>query len=273
MEKKSDPQGKGGDFDRADWALILGGSSGLGLATAKKLALHGMNICVVHRNPRSEMRQISQEFKEIEASGVSFLSFNKDAVREDHRDQIVEDMRTRMGQHARIRLLVHSIARGNLKPMSGQGEKVLSHSDLVMTLEAMALSLYDWSRRLLQEGWFVSNSRIIGFTSEGNTRVMNNYGAVSMAKSALESICRQLAVELGPSGVSVNCIQAGVTDTRSLQMIPGSEKLKEIALRRNPKGRLTRPEDVANVVYLLCREEADWINGTTLVVDGGEHLR
>ena len=82
-----------------------------------------------------------------------------------------------------------------------------------------------------------------------------------------------MAVEFAPFGIKVNCIQAGVTDTRSLRLIPGSDKLMEIASQRNPAKRLTRPEDVANAVYLLCRKEANWINGTTLIVDGGEHLR
>ena len=69
-----------------------------------------------------------------------------------------------------------------------------------------------------------------------------------------------------------NCIQAGVTDTRSLRMIPGSEQIKTHAIKRNPFGRLTEKEDVANVVYLLCKKEAIWINGCVLPVDGGEHL-
>ena len=55
-------------------------------------------------------------------------------------------------------------------------------------------------------------------------------------------------------------------------MIPGNEKLKEYAIKRNPFKRLTTPEDVANVVYLLCKEESKWITGITLPVNGGEHL-
>jgi NAD(P)-dependent dehydrogenase (short-subunit alcohol dehydrogenase family) len=56
-------------------------------------------------------------------------------------------------------------------------------------------------------------------------------------------------------------------------MIPGSERLLEIANTRNPMGRMTQPEDVANVIYLLCRDEAFWINGSVIHVDGGEHCR
>jgi enoyl-[acyl-carrier protein] reductase I len=263
--------GKGEFTDR--WGLVLGGSSGLGLATARKLANHGMNICIVHRNLRNEMEGIEAEFAKIRNMGVSVVSFNKDACREDHVGQVIEDFKKELGNSGSVKVLVHSIARGNLKPLSGDGAERLSRADFAQTLEAMGTSLYDWSSRLLVEKLFSENARIISFTSEGNSRVFESYGAVSASKSVLESISRQMAVEYASYGINVNCIQAGVTDTRSLRLIPGSEKLKEIALRRNPKKRLTTPEDVANAVYLLCRPEADWINGTTIVVDGGEHLR
>ncbi|MGB3775063.1 MAG: SDR family oxidoreductase, partial [Leeuwenhoekiella sp.] len=86
------------------------------------------------------------------------------------------------------------------------------------------------------------------------------------------AIIRSLAYELAPLGITANSIQAGVTDTESLRLIPGSEVLKEEALRMNPNGRLTLPEDVANMVYLLCKPEAQWITGAVIPVDGGEHM-
>ena len=101
---------------------------------------------------------------------------------------------------------------------------------------------------------------------------MENYAAVSAAKGTLEAIPRNIALEFASFGIRANCIQAGVTDTASLRMIPGSDQLKEFAIKRNPFSRLTLPEDVANVVYLLSKDEASWINGTILKVDGGESL-
>ena len=82
-----------------------------------------------------------------------------------------------------------------------------------------------------------------------------------------------MALEFATIGIKANCIQAGIVETASFKMIPGSEHIKENALNRNPNNRLTLPEDVANVVYLLTREEAKWITGTVIKVDGGEHLR
>jgi enoyl-[acyl-carrier-protein] reductase (NADH) len=80
-----------------------------------------------------------------------------------------------------------------------------------------------------------------------------------------------MAVEFSPLGLKSNVIQAGLTETPSLKMISGSDKLIETGVKRNPLGRMTKPEDVANVVYLLCTDEAAWINGALIHVDGGEH--
>lgn len=258
--------------DKNYWALILGGSSGLGLATAKKLAQQGMNICIVHRNPRTQEEAIDLEFDTIRNTGVQFKAFNADAFKVEKRDEIIMEIKTIFGTHGRIRTLVHSVAKGNLKPMLSEDQPTLNTDDFNLTINAMAISLYDWTQALFKSELFADDSRIISFTSEGNTKAWKNYAAVSAAKVTLEAITRNIALEFAPFGIRANCIQAGVTDTASLRMIPGSEQLKEHSLLRNPFKRLTTPEDVANVVYLLSKDEARWINGCVIPVDGGEHI-
>ena len=157
--------------------------------------------------------------------------------------------------------------------MVSEEKPTLKNDDFRLTIEAMALSLYDWTKAVFDAKLFASDARIISFTSEGNTKAWKNYAAVSAAKTALEAITRNIALEFAVHGIKANCIQAGVTDTASLRAIPGSEKLKEHSLVRNPFKRLTTPQDVANVVYLLSKDEAAWINGTIIPVDGGEHIR
>ncbi len=260
------------EFQHNEWALILGGSSGLGLATAQKLASHGLNICIIHRNRRSELPTIETEFLKIESKGVELLTFNEDAFKAKIRTEIINKIKIKLGVNGRIKVLIHSVAKGNLKPMISAGRPTLKNDDFHLTLEAMAFSLYDWTKTVYDASLFSSDSRIISFTSEGNTKAWQNYAAVSAAKTALEAITRNIALEFAPYGIKANCIQAGVTDTASLRAIPGSEKIKEHTLKRNPFKRLTTPEDVANVVYLLCKEEAKWINGCIIPVDGGEHI-
>ncbi len=254
------------------WALILGGSSGLGLATAKKLAKHGMNICIVHRNSRFQEAEITFEFNKIKAEGVQFISFNLDAINVEKRDAIILDLQQQFEQKSKIRTLVHSIAKGNLKPMISEDGPSLKNDDFNLTINAMAISLYDWSKAVFEANLFAKDARIISFTSEGNTKTWKDYAAVSAAKVTLEAITRSIALEFAPYGIRANCIQAGVTDTMSLRLISGSEKIKEHTIVRNPFKRLTTPEDVANVVYLLSKDEASWINGCIIPVDGGEHI-
>lgn len=256
------------EFDKNEWALILGGSSGLGLATAKKLAFHGLNICVVHRNPRSQLSEINKEFDVIKSYEVEFLSYNKDVIKQENQQEILEAIKNK----GKIKLLLHSIAKGNLKPMVSDAEPTLKTDDFLLTLNSMAVNCYDWTQAIYQQKLFAKNSRVIAFTSEGSSKAWKNYAAVSAAKAALESIIRSIALEFAPSGIRANCIQAGVTDTESLRRIPGSENLKSHSVLRNPFQKLTTPEEVAKVVYLLCKPEANWINGTVIKADGGESL-
>lgn len=253
------------------WAVVLGGSSGLGLASAKKLAAHGMNICIIHRSPRSESQTIESHFSEIRKTGVEFLEFNCDALNAHKQLEVLSKLKPALGDHGKIRCLIHSIAKGNLKPMTGS--ESLSPDDFRTTLDAMAISLYDWTKLLFNTSLLASDARIIAFTSEGSSKAWRNYAAVSAAKAALEAISRSIALEFAPFGIRSNCIQAGVTDTAALRMIPGHDQLKSHALQRNPNRRLTTPEDVANVAYLLSKDEAGWINGAIIPVNGGEHLQ
>ncbi len=250
------------------WAIILGGSSGLGLASAKKLASHGMNICIVHRDLKSNLDAFQQEINTMKSFGVEVKTFNQDALKNDVRNEIVQHF-----QKNSVKLLLHSIAKGSLKTMSGEKGEVLSIQDFDITIHAMATSWYEWTQALIQNEVFSEKARNVAFTSEGNNRVWPGYGAVSAAKSVLEALMRNMAVELASKKITTNCIQAGTTETPSFKAIPGSDELAAMAKKRNPFKRLTQPEDVANVVYLLCKNEADWINGTIVKVDGGESLR
>src|SRR5690606_17565239 len=153
-----------------------------------------------------------------------------------------------------------------------EGNSVLESADFLLTLQNMAISLNDWTKALFEQDLFARDARIISFTSEGSSKAWRYYAAVSAAKAALEAISRNIALEYAPYGIRANCVQAGVTDTASLRRIPGSDQLIKHTTHRNPFKRLTTPQDVANIVYLLCKDEAAWINGAVIPVDGGEHI-
>ena len=266
-------------FDRTEWGLVLGGSSGFGLATAAALARRGMSVAVVHRDRRGAMPTIEQAFDHIRACGTGFLAFNTDALSNEGLVRVLDGVSVAMGDSGRVRALVHSIAFGNLKPLvhphgapQNPAEAVLDDDDFDRTVRAMGTSLATWAQAVHARRLFAADARVFGLTSEGNEVAWRGYAAVAAAKAALESVSRAIAVEFGPYGVRSNIIQPGVTDTPALRLIPGSDRMKASARQRSPLGRLTTPEDVADVICLLCTDEARWVNGALLRVDGGEHI-
>ena len=253
------------------WALILGGSSGLGLATAKKLASEGMNLIIVHRDRKGDLENVEKAFSAIRQNGIQLISYHENAIEAEIRKKIVVDVKQKLGIQ-KIYCLVHSIAKGNLKKLVSNSEPVADKIDFEITIHSMATSWWEWTKELLDHHLWETDARNIGFTSEGNQKYISHYVAVAAAKASLEVLCRYMAVELAHCGIRTNIIQSGVVETPSMKMIPGSEKIIQLTKKRNPFGRLTKPEDIANVVYLLCRNEAAWLNGSIIKADGGESV-
>lgn len=253
------------------WALVLGASSGFGEAISLKLAETGMNIVGVHLDRKGTLPHVEEITGKIRAMGSKAMFFNVNAADKEKRAEVLAEVakQTEGGIHC----LVHSLAFGTLKPFIAKEEKErISQDQMEMTMDVMANSLVYWTQDLFARDLLRQGSRIYAMTSSGGTRVWPTYGAVSGAKAALESHCRQLALELAPHRVAVNAIRAGVTDTPALRKIPGNEKMIEIAKERNPWGRLTTPQDVASMISLLVLEESAWLTGNTLGVDGGEDI-
>ncbi len=172
-----------------------------------------------------------------------------------------------------IKVLLHSLAFGTLRPFISENRKeMITPQQMNMTLDVMAHTLVYWTQEIVTRGLMKDGGRIFAMTSSGSERVIPYYGAVSAAKAALESHVRQLALELAPKGITVNAIKAGVTDTPALRKIPGHETIVEEALKRNPSGRLTKPEDVAKAIAVLISDDLYWMTGNVINVDGGENI-
>lgn len=258
-----------------DWALILGSSSGFGAAAAKELARHGMNIFGVHFDRAAGMAAVEQVVQEIQSSGVKVKYFNINASDQAKRDMVLDEIAQQFSAvpGSRIRVLMHSLAFGTLKPfVSSTPDGMMTKAQLEMTLDVMANSLVYWTQGVVSRGLMTKGGRIFSMTSSGGHSALMNYGAVSAAKSALESYTRQLALELGPLGITVNAVLAGVTDTPALRKIPGAEKMLNVAKAKNPSLRLGRPEDVARAITLLAHDDAYFISGNVIRVDGGEDV-
>lgn len=255
------------------WALILGASSGFGEAAALQLAQDGFNILGVHLDRQATMLNVERITNQIKATGSEAMFFNINAADENKRLEIINILKDKFTGEAAIKVLIHSLAFGALKEfIPSAGEKGLTKAQMEMTCDVMAHSLVYWVQDLFENKLIARGGRIFAMTSSGGKSAIPFYGAVSAAKASLESHCRQLAVELGPYGISVNAILAGVTDTPALRKIPGNIPMIEVARRKNPTGTLTTPEKVAKVISLLCMDGGNWVSGGVVHADGGEDI-
>jgi enoyl-[acyl-carrier protein] reductase III len=271
------------DTLKGKWALILGASSGFGAATARALSAAGMNICGVHLDLRATLPAAKAVIADIEACGSQALFFNTNAADPDRRTKVLDGLanalqggsepRVEPGAEPRVHVLMHSLAFGTLLPfIADKPEKAINQAQIEMTMNVMANSLVYWTQDLVRRDLLAPDSRIFSMTSEGSHRVVRNYGAVGAAKAALEAYTRQLALELGPRGILVNTIEAGVTDTPALRKIPGHEEMLAASLRRNPSGRMTTTDDVAATILALSQPSLRFISGSVIFVDGGEDV-
>lgn len=241
-------------------ALVTGSSRGIGRAIAKRFAENGINLVV---NYVRHKRDAEETAKDIESFGVKCLVVKANVANDEDVLAMFERIKEEFG---RLDILVSNAASGVLKPVM---ELKTRHWNWAMDINARALlTLAQQAVPLMRQG-----GRILAVSSLGSVRAVENYTAVGASKAALESLVRHLAVELGPRKIIVNTISAGAVDTEALKKFPNRTQILETALERTPLGRLTTPEDVADLALFLCSDFAKMIHGQTLVVDGGYAIR
>jgi enoyl-[acyl-carrier protein] reductase III len=237
-------------------ALVTGAARGIGRAVASKLASEGADVAVNYYNSHDEAEALCVELR---ALGRRACAIQGSVGVPDSVDEMFATFREHFD---RIDIVVSNAASGVLKPVLEMG---LKHWRWCLETNALAVNLLARHAVPMME----NGGRIIAMSSLGAARAMPGYGFIGASKAALEALVRALAQELGPRGIRVNTVSAGVVDTDALAYFPNREELLANFAQRTPAGPVLRPEDVANAVYLLCLPEAAMINGHTLVVDGG----
>jgi enoyl-[acyl-carrier protein] reductase III len=235
--------------------FVTGGSRGIGRVIARRFAgLGAARVAIGYLRNDAAAEEAAEEVRSLGAEPL--------LVRGNVSSSRVAEEVVGLGPFDAI---VHNAATGVIRPALEVEER---HWD--WTLSANARALLTLARAAAPS--MPAGSSIVGISSLGATRVLENYVLVGTSKAALESLVRYLAVELAPRGIRVNAVSAGVVETEALQHFPNREEMLRAGRERTPAGRLVEPEDVADAVVFLCSPQAAMVCGHTLVVDGGFSL-
>ena len=237
-------------------ALVTGATRGIGRAIARKLASAGCDVVVNYYNSHEQAEALCAE---IHGMGRRAWPVKASVGIPESVDELFEEL----GKHVeRLDIIVSNAASGVLKPAM---EMTIKHWRWCLETNALALNLLTQRAAAMMP----AGGSIVALSSLGAARAMPGYGFIGASKAALESLVRTLAQELGPRGIRVNTVSAGVVDTDALSYFPNREELLENYAKRTPLGPTLAPEDVAGAGYLLCLPESRMITGHTLIVDGG----
>jgi enoyl-[acyl-carrier protein] reductase III len=233
--------------------FVTGGSRGIGRAIALRFARDGAErVSIGYLRNDSAAEETAEELRTLGAEPV--------LVRGNVASERVAKEVAALGP---LDALVHNAATGVIRPALETEDK---HWDWTHAANARALlSLARAAAPSMPAG-----SSIVGVSSLGSGRVLENYALVGTSKAALESLVRYLGVELAPR-IRVNAVSGGVVETGALEHFPNREEMLR-AGAANPVGRLVSPDDIAGAVAFLCSPDAEMVRGHTLVVDGGFSL-
>ena len=238
-------------------ALITGSASGMGKQTAQLLAEGGAAV-VINDIDATKVRSTVDEFKE---KGLRVLGIVADISNADAVARMVQEVVTEFG---RVDILVNNAGLEKAGPL-----RKLSESDWNITIDVNLKGTFLCTQAV--HGHMVENKhgRIVNIASRA---WLGGAGQIpySSAKAGVIGMTRALAVELGKSGITSNCIAPGLIHTPMWDSLP--EKDRSFLLTKQPTGRLGTVDNIADTVLFLADDEAGFINGQVLYVCGGRSL-
>jgi enoyl-[acyl-carrier protein] reductase III len=238
-------------------ALVTGGSRGIGRAIAFKLASLGATVAINYFKNEEAAEETALA---IERFGKPALKMKADISEPKEIKHLFAAVNEAFGG---LDIFVSNAVSGVLGPATRIGR---FGWDLAVNVNARAFMIgAQEAVRLFPE----TGGKIVAVSSIGSFACLPGYAAVGASKAALETLVRYFARELAPQGINVNAVSGGPVDTAALDYFPDKERLLEVWKDRTPTHRIAQPEEIAAVVAFLLSDEASWIQGQTIIVDGG----
>ncbi len=239
-------------------AIVTGGSSGLGLATAKKFTQQNILTYIIGRNKE----KLEATAKEL---GSNCIPLAGDLSLLSTIPQLVQQIHQAQGQ---IDILVNNAGINLKKPLTE-----VTDDEFQKIILTNLTSVFSITREVAKLMIAQGSGNIINISSMAAHYGIPKVIAYSASKAGIEGMTRAMAVDLSPSGIRVNCIAPGfIATAMSSTALDNDPERKNKVLSRTPMGKLGKPEDVANAAYFLTTEEAAFMTGVILPVDGGNSI-
>jgi NAD(P)-dependent dehydrogenase (short-subunit alcohol dehydrogenase family) len=239
-------------------SIITGGASGIGLAIARKFVKEGITTVIVGRD-RKKLREACSEM------GKNAYHYVCDLADLEAIPVMVQSV---IDDFGRIDILVNNAGINLKKSIEDVTDE--EYQKIILTNQTSAFSLTREVAGFMKEQ---ESGAILNISSMASQYGLPYVIAYTASKSAIEGMTRAMAVELSPEGIRVNCIAPGFikTNMSSVALDKDPERKKKV-LSRTPMGRLGRTEEVANAAFFLVSDEASYITGVVLPVDGGNSI-
>jgi enoyl-[acyl-carrier protein] reductase III len=238
-------------------ALVTGGSRGIGRAIAMTLAGLGADVAI---NYVKHEEAAAETALAVERMGRRAVTIKADVAEPKQIKELFTAVKKSFGG---LDLFVSNAVSGVLGPAARIGRFGWDAS-LNANARAFLFGVQE-AVKLFPE----SGGKIVAVSSIGSSTVLPGYAAVGASKAALETLVRYFARELAPRGINVNAVSGGPVDTAALDYFPDKDAILEIWKERTPAHRIAKPAEIASVVAFLLSESSSWIQGQTIVVDGG----
>lgn len=241
-------------------AVVTGGTRGIGKEISLSLAQAGVKVYALYARNSKAATALEEEASE---KNIQIECLRGDLTKEEKFDDLIKELRTKTDT---LDIIVHSAASGVHKPALELTEKHLRWT--------FDINLFAIHKLLLELAPMMNKGgRIIGITSNGGRQVLPFYSAVGSSKGALESLFRHYAHEWAPRGISVNLVCPGMVLTDAVDAFPDRDDRIKKCVDETPTGRMTNPNEVAELVkFLGLNSAAAQIVGQTITVDGGRGL-